>query len=169
MAKIATAAQPNFQSILDKPSGEIDRSIKQLPIGAYTVVVQGIPEEGVSSKKQTPYSDFTFKILEAREDVDEDALNEYLTGQDGNKKRLQDCTLKQKFYHTEGTLGRLVDLLDHLDGIVPGSKESEEVEESPRQRLSEVAGKQCVIYVKHEPWQSGEGVSARVSGTSLVE
>jgi hypothetical protein len=170
MAKQATQQkEATFSSVLDMPSGDIDRSVKQPPIGSYLVVVQGIPEEGKSSKKETPYSDFNFKFIEAQDDVDEDALEAFLTNADGTKRRLTDCSLKQKFYHTEASFGRLVDLLDHLDGIKPGSDESKEMKDSPRQRLSEVAGKQCVIHVKHEPWQSGEGVSARVSGTSLAE
>ena len=107
------------------------------------------------------------KLLEAKDDVDEDALADYLTLGDGSKKKLTDCTIKATFYHTEGSIGRLLTFLDHLDELTPD--QAGEVEASPRQRMSEVAGKSCIIHVKHEPWQSGEGVSARVSGTSIVE
>jgi len=165
----AQAKQATFQSILDRPSGEVDRTIKVPPVGSYVVVVQGIPEEGKSSKKQTPFSKFTFKFLEAREDVSEDDLENYLTGADGSKKQLADCTIRQEYYHTEGSFGRLVDLLDHLDGIKPGTEESQNVESSTRQRLSEVAGKQCVIYIKHEAWQSGDGTKAVVASSSIAD
>src|SRR5208282_750887 len=101
------------------------------------------------------------------DDVDEDALNEYLALADGTKKKLTDCTIKATFYHTEGSIGRLATFLDHLDGLTPD--EAGDQEASLRQRMSEVAGKSCIIHVRHEPWQSGEGVSARVTGTSIVE
>ena len=161
------AKQPTFSSILDQPSSEIDRTTKQLPIGSYTAVVVGQPRIDKSSKKQTEFSEYTMKILEAHDDVDEAALEEYLTNADGSKKRLTDCTIKNTYYHTEGSIGRLLTFLDHLDGIKPG--DAGEIDASPRQRMSEVAGKSCVIHIRHEPWQSGEGVSARVSGTSIAE
>lgn len=168
MAKLATQTKPStFASVLDMPSSEIERSVKQLPVGSYVAVVQGQPRIDKSSKKQTEFSEYTMKILEAYDDVDTDALDEYLTTLDGTKKRLSDCTIKATFYHTENSIGRLLTFFDHLDGITPDK--AGEVEASPRQRMSEAAGKQCVIHIKHEPWQSGEGVSARVDSTSIVE
>ena len=167
MAKEATARATTFESVLDRPSAEIDRTVKPLPVGSYVAIVQGQPRIDKSSKKQTEFSEYTMKLLEARDDVDEEALEDYLTLADGSKKKLTDCTIKATFYHTEGSIGRLLTFLDHLDGLTPD--EAAEVDASPRQRMSEVAGKSCVIHVKHEPWQSGEGVSARVAGTSIVE
>lgn len=166
MAKLATA--PTFQSVLDTPSSEIDRTVKQLPVGSYLAVVQGLPRIDKSSKKQTEFSEYTMKILAAQDDVDEDDLAEYLSNPDGSKRKLTDCTIKNTYYHTEMSIGRLLSFLDHLDGIKPGDDTSH-IESTPRQRMSEVAGKQCVIHVKHEPWQSGEGVSARVGSTSVAE
>lgn len=163
------ANEATFVSVLDRPAGDIDRTIKVPPVGSYLVQVQGIPEEGKSSKKQTPYSRFTFKLLEAQWDVSEEDLDVYLTSADGSKKRLPDCTIRQDFYHTEGSIGRLADLIDHLDGITPGSEDSKDRKESIRQLLSEVAGKQCIIFIKHEPWQSGEGTRAVVASTSVAE
>ena len=153
--------------VLDIPSSDIDRTVKALPRGSYTAVVQGQPRIDKSSKKQTEFSEYAMKLLEAKDDVDLDELEEYLTNADGSKKRLQDCTIKATFYHTEGSIGRLATFLDHLDGLTPD--DAADVKESPRQRMSEVSGKSCIIHVKHEPWQSGEGVSARVSGTSIAE
>ena len=167
MAKEATARATTFESVLDRPSAEIDRTVKPLPVGSYVAIVQGQPRIDKSSKKQTEFSEYTMKLLEARDDVDEESLEDYLALADGSKKKLTDCTIKATFYHTEGSIGRLLTFLDHLDGLTPD--EAAEVDASPRQRMSEVAGKSCVIHVKHEPWQSGEGVSARVAGTSIVE
>ena len=160
--------QPSFASVLDAPSNEIDRTVKQLPVGTYVAMVQGLPRIDKSSKKQTEFSEYTMKILEAKDDVDEDDLDAYLTNKDGTKRTLQDATIKATFYHTENSIGRLLTFLDHLDGISKRD-DADSIEATPRQRMSEVAGKQCCIHVKHEPWQSGEGVSARVDSTAPVE
>ena len=164
MAKAAT--QPSFTSVLDLPSSEVERTAKQLPMGSYLAVVQGQPTIDKSSKKQTEFSAYTMKILEAKDDVSEDDLAEFLTNLDGSKRRLTDCTIKAVFYHTDASIGRLATFLDHLDGLSPD--EAADVTESLRQRMAEVAGKQCIIHVKHEPWQSGEGVTARVTGSSIA-
>lgn len=131
-------------------------------------MVQGQARMDKSSKKQTEFAEYTLKLVEALDDVDEKALDEYLTKLDGTKKALADCTIKATFYYgTDGGMARLASFLDHLDGLSPD--EAEAVEESTSQRMAEAAGKSCVIHVKHEPWQSGEGVSARVDSTSAVE
>ncbi len=169
MAKSATrTAEPTFASVLDMPSSGIERVAKPLPVGSYLAVVQGQPKIDKSSKKQTEYSEYTMKILEPLDDVDEDALEEYLTGMDGTtKKRLTDCTIRNTYYHTENSIGRLATFFDHLDGITPDK--ASDVDASLRQRMGETAGKQCVIHIKHEAFQSGEGVRAVVASTSIAE
>lgn len=168
MAKTATQTKPaTFSSVLDMPSSEVERTVKPLPIGSYAAVVQGQPRIDKSSKKQTEFSEYTMKILEAQEDVDEDALVEFLTKLDGTQKRLTDCTIKNTYYHTENSIGRLATFLDHLDGITPDK--ADEVDASLRQRMGEVAGKQCIIHIKHEAFQNGEGVRAVVAGTSIID
>ena len=82
------------------------------------------------------------KILEAKDDVDEDALEDYLTSADGSTRKLSDCTIKNTYYITENSMARLMTFLDHLDGIKPGQKGPKD---SPRQRISEAPGKQCII------------------------
>jgi hypothetical protein len=166
MAK-AAPAKATFSSVLDMPSSEVERIAKPLPVGSYLAVVQGQPKIDKSSKKQTEYSEYTMKILEALDDVDEDALGEYLTAMDGSKKRLTDCTIRNTYYHTENSIGRLATFFDHLDGITPDK--AGDVDASLRQRMGETAGKQCVIHIKHEPFQSGEGVRAVVASTSIAE
>ena len=70
MAKEATARATTFESILDRPSAEIDRTVKPLPVGSYVAIVQGQPRIDKSSKKQTEFSEYTMKLLEAKDDVD---------------------------------------------------------------------------------------------------
>ncbi len=165
MAKNAQAIKPTFASVLDMPSSEVERIAKPLPVGSYLAVVVGQPKIDKSSKKQTEYSEYTMKILQAYDDVDEDALEEYLTGMDGKTKKLTDCTIRNTYYHTENSIGRLATFFDHLDGITPDK--AGEVDESLR--MGEVPGKQCIIHIKHEPFQSGEGVRAVVASTSIAE
>lgn len=163
MAKSPT----NFTSVLDRPSSEIDRTAKIPPVGSYICIVQGQPRIDKSSKKQTEFSEYTLKFQSALDDVDEDALETYLTSASGEKRKLSDCTIKATYYHTEASMGRLLTFLDHLDGVTPDK--ADEVEETPRQRMAEVAGKTIGIVVKHEPWQQGDGVSARVESTFIPE
>ena len=156
-----------FSSVLDTPSSQIDRTVKQLPPGTYTAMVVGQPRIDKSTKKGTEFSEYTMRIMEAHDDVDEDALEEYLTRSDGTKKLLQDCTIRNTYYHTEAAIGRLLTFFDHLDGLKPN--DAKEVDDSPKQRMNEVAGKQCLIHIRHEPLLSGEGVIARIGSTSLIE
>ena len=177
MAKAAQqATKATFTSILDQPSGEVDRSVKPLPIGSYIARVVGQPKIDLSSQKQTEFSEYTLQIIDLwvnprtqESDVSEDELEDYLTNSDGSKKRLQDVTIRTQFYHTDAAKGRLLNFLDHLDGIRPGTPESKEVVKSARERMAEVDGKEVVIHIKHQPWLSGQGVSARVDMTAPVE
>ena len=84
--------KPNFASILDEAPTEIDRP-KPIPTGTYLCRVQGTPTYDKSSKKGTPFVQFTLKPISAEDDVDEDDLAE-MGGLD-NK------TLRLTFYLTE--------------------------------------------------------------------
>ena len=154
MAKAAIRPQPKtFESVLDMPASEIERP-KPLPVGSYVCVVQGQPRIDKSAKKQTEFSEFTLKILEALDDVDSDAI-EALGGVQGK-------ILKVTFYHTENSIYRLKEFLQHL-GI------DMDEGESLRQAMAEAAGKQVTAYVVHEASQDGETVYAKVKNTAPVE
>lgn len=163
---MAKAPPRQFSSILDKSSKDVDRTIKVPPVGTYLFVVQGLPRIDKSAKKKTEYSEYTLKFMEATDDVNEEDLDKYLTSSNGDKARLVDKTIKVKFYHTEDALGRLVSFLDHLDGL---DKEAAlEVDESIRQRMSEVAGKQVFGHIRHTASDDGERVYAEVNSTAPV-
>jgi hypothetical protein len=165
MAKTATASAPHFASVLDTPVGDIERP-KPLPPGQYVCVVQGQPRIDKSAKKQTEFSEYTLKLLEAMDTVDEEALTTYLTNKDGSKKRLQDVTTKVTFYHTENSVYRLKDFLRHC-GLDIDDAESEGT--SLRQLIAEVPGRQVIATITHEASQRGDGVYATVSDTAPVE
>lgn len=77
--------QAEFVSILDQQVNDTDLTIKNLPPGSYVATVQGYKLDK-SSKKQTEFVEFTMKIVEAQNDVDEDALDEYLTNADKSRR-----------------------------------------------------------------------------------
>jgi hypothetical protein len=160
MARTAETETPNFESALDTPGNLIERP-KPLPQGSYITILVGQPRIGLSSKKQTEFSEFTHKIVSAQDDVDEDKLEEYLTDPEGEKKSLADVAVKNTYYHTKASLYRLKEFCIHL-GI--------DVEEgTPRQWLMETPGCEVGIHIRHEPWDNGEGVSARVDRTFPVK
>lgn len=153
MAKSATVAKPtSFASVLDMPSGDIERP-KPLPPGSYVAVVQGQPRQDKSAKKQTEFVEYTLKLLEAQEDVDTDALKE-IGG-------IADKTIKSTYYLTENSVWRLKEFLEHC-GV--------EMDESTslRQLIGEAAGCQVLITIAHEASQDGSAVFAKVKNTAAV-
>ncbi len=101
---------PNFSEILDRPASETERP-KPLPAGTYTCVVAGLPEQGESAKKKTPYLRFLLRPLEAHEDVDGEALE--AMGGLGNR------TIRADYYLTEDSLFRLKDFIEHCGVEIP--------------------------------------------------
>lgn len=143
-------ANPNFGALLDKAPSEIERP-KPLPQGTYTCVVQGLPKFDKSSKKQTEYIEFTYKVLSAGEDVDEDELKEL--GGVGDK------TLRDTYYITENSLWRLKEMLAAC-GLDEGDSLREMIEQTP--------GCQLNVFVKHVPSQDGTTIYANVGGVAAV-
>ena len=117
-----------FTSVLDQKVGEIERPSPP-PVGTYQFMVMGLPREDVSTKKGTPYSEFTFKYIQALEDVNEEALEKWLTKGDGERKNLSDQTIKVKFYHN--VLWRLEDFLLACEAAEKGMSLEQAIANSP--------------------------------------
>lgn len=66
---------PNFEEILDKPVGEIEKP-KPRPAGTYLAVVQGLPVRNKIGTEEHDTVDFKLKLISAGTDVDQDALSE---------------------------------------------------------------------------------------------
>lgn len=150
MAK-AAVARPAFQSILDRPMGDAERP-KPMPVGTYVVVVQGQPKFDKSTKKQTDYVEFTFKFLEALDDVDPDALDAV--------GGIKDKTIRNTYYLTDTALFRLDDFLTHL-GVEEGISRS--------QACQEAVGKQCLATISHRASEDGQAVFAQVKSTAPIQ
>lgn len=141
--------KPNFASILDEAPTEIDRP-KPIPTGTYLCRVQGTPTYDKSSKKGTPFVQFTLKPISAEEDVDEDDLQE-MGGLD-NK------TLRLTFYLTEDAVYRLDEFHEHCGLDLTESA-------SRRSRNDEVVNAEVRALVKHRPSEDGQTVYAEISRT----
>ncbi len=142
---------PNFEDILNKPASEI-KPPEALPVGTYHAMIDGPPEPGKSSKKQTDFLKFKFKILKAMEDVDQVAAME---------QQVQGKTVTQDYYIVDSSVWRLKELLvDHL-GIEEGTK-------SLREMLAEVPGQQVLVKLKHDISDDGKRKYHRVDSTAHV-
>lgn len=132
---------PNFASLLDAAPTEINRP-KPLPIGTYLCVVSGQPEYGTSSKKGTPFVQFTLRPIAAEADVDEEDLAA-LGGIEGK-------TLRNTFYITEDAVYRLDEFHEHCGLDLDD-------ETSRRNRNDEVVNAQVRAVVKHRDANDGSG------------
>lgn len=152
---------PNFGSILDKPSTDVEKP-KPLPAGSYICVVKGLPKQDKSSKKGTEYVEFTLTPLQAGEDVDEEALTNWASKADGSTRSLSDTSLRCTFYLTEDSIYR-------LKGFLVDDLEIEEEDKSLRQMIDETPGRQVLAHVKHTASEDGTTVYANVAKTAPVE
>lgn len=147
---------PNFASILDDSPTEVSRP-KPLPAGTYLCRVIGTPRYDKSSKKQTPFVEFTLKLMAAEEDVDEDELAEVL-----GDSALGDRVMTNTYYLTEDAVYRLDEFHQHCGLDL-------ENEESRRQRNEEVINAEVRVVVAHEASQDGQQVFARIRRTLPTE
>lgn len=166
MAKAATAEAPrtsasSFSDILKTKRGDAERP-SPMPVGDYVCVIAGQPRQDKSKQKQTPFVEFTYKILEALDSVDADQLDEWLTNKKGEKKKLSEVTIKDTYYLTEGALWRLEEMLK-----AAGLEEDDDM--SFTQAIEEAPGHQLVVTMRHESNQDGSAVFARVAGVAAVE
>lgn len=136
----------NFADLLNKPADSVERP-KPLPQGSYNCVVKGLPEQGESKEKKTPFVNFTLLITSPRDDVDEEAIAT-MGGVVGK-------TIPAIFYITENSLFRLTDFLEHCGIELAGKSISSAIDESPN---SEV-----VAFIRHEASQDGQSIFGRFS------
>jgi len=140
---------PNFASILDEAPSEVERP-KPLPAGTYTCIVSGAPIYDKSSKKQTPYVQFTLRPISAEADVDEEELAEM--GGFENK------TIRATYYLTDDAVFRLDEFHEHC-GLDLGDSASR------RARNDAVMNSQVRAVVKHRTSDDGTQIFAELSRT----
>lgn len=141
---------PDFSALLDAAPTEVNRP-KPLPVGSYLCIVQGQPVYDKSSKKSTPFAQFTLKPIQALDDVDAEALAE-MGG-------IENKTLRTTFYLTEDAVYRLDEFHQHcgIDLDTPASRGV---------RNENCVNAQVIAVVKHRPSDDGTTVFAEVSRTA---
>ena|SRR5215472_1379497 len=102
-------AKPDFTSVLDMQPDEIERP-KPIPPGDYVCIIKSFIRDK-SSKKETPFIEFTCSPVEPLQSVDEDWLREALTKLDGSMKKLSDSSIRARFYDTPDAAFMLRDFL----------------------------------------------------------
>lgn len=155
-------AKASFTSILSKAPGEVERP-KPLPVGTYLCVVDGRPKFDKSSKKQTDYVEFTLKVLQAGEDVDEDDLKAALTKPSGETIALNTKSFRVTYYITEDALWRLKKFIKDCGLDIDGEEKSFEA------WIDETPGCQIMVSIKHQTSEDGEATYANVAGTAAAE
>jgi len=145
----------NFQDILNRPSEEI-KPMPTLPMGSYHTIVVGLPEQGESSKKKTPFLKFTHKIIAALDDVDPDAINEFQA--DGETISGQE--VDNTFYITDKSANMLKEFLINCGVDLAGKSLAE--------GLDDVPNSEVIINIKHEASDDGKRVFSKVGSTARV-
>ena len=144
---------PQFSSILDEAPTEVARP-KPLPVGTYLCVVQGQPTYDKSSKKGTPYVQFSLRPIAYEDDVDLDALDE-MGGLDGK-------TIDATFYLTDTAVFRLDEFHEHcgIDLSDPVSRMS---------RNDSVINTQVKAVIKHKETGDNQNFFAVLARTLPAE
>lgn len=153
MAK--SAIQGTFSNILDTQIGDAEQP-KTAPAGQYICRV-GQHKRDKSTKKFTEYVEFLLHPLEAAE-VDEDALEEWLTTKDGRKK-LADQSFRATYYLTHEALYRLEKFLQAC-GLGDMSMKA---------AIPETLGKMLMVTIKHKPSDDGQRIFAVVDSVAPVK
>lgn len=146
----------NISDILNRPAEDV-KPPPTLPVGSYNCIVKGLPEQGESSKKKTPYLEFSLQVTSARDDVDEDEIKAY----EADEKTIAGTIIKATYYTTESALFMLTDFLESLGIDFSGGKSiSAAIDEAPNMEV--------VAYIKHEPSNDGKRFFARLGGTAKM-
>src|SRR5229473_8005714 len=148
-------AHTNFQDILNRPTEEIKPPVT-LPMGSYHTIVMGLPEQGESSKKKTPFLKFTHKIIAALDDVDPDAITEFEV--DGETIAGQE--IENTLYVTDKSANMLKEFLINCGVDLTGRSMAE--------GLDDVPNAEVIINIKHEASDDGKRVYSKVGSTARV-
>lgn len=149
-------ATPNFSSILDKPIADVERPLPW-PAGSYVASIKGKPSYDVSSKKKTPYVEFTLSVTGHIEgDVDEEELAKY----EAKQGKIIGKTQKVQYYLTDSATFMLKDFLKNCGIDVDAG--------TIRESIDQAEGNEIGFLINHEPTQDGEGVFARVGRTFAI-
>jgi len=135
----------NFSDVLNKKLDNVEKP-KPLPIGTYFAVINGAPEIKPRGQNNTLAAEFKFKILQADEDVDAEALAE-MGG-------IKDRELRFTLWLTEDALWRAKQFVENCGVDDTGMSVS--------QALQACVGMSAKVKVKHVPSQDGQELYANI-------
>ena len=149
--------RPDFDDVYNVPVTELDRP-KPAPGGTYLGEIVGLPEELASPQRGTKFAQYTIRLIEParndrghNKDVDQEALDNWLTRSNGEKVLLSDRTLRLRMWRTRDAAHRHVEFLKKL-GIMEYN-EDETVRTLP-DMIAESPGRQALFHVRHSPSQN---------------
>lgn len=146
-------ANPKFADILNTKAEDVKPPVV-LPQGPYLTIIQGLPEQIVSSQKKTPGLRFLHKIVAPLEGVDEDAVAAIEGGVTGK-------VVRNDLWTTPDSLFMLMQFIEHC-GIDPKGK-------TVGQMIEETPNREVVIFIKHDASDDGERIFAKVGKTAPAE
>lgn len=150
---------PTFADIAARPYEEVKRP-PAFPVGTYLCVTEGLPEDGVSREKKTPFKRFKCKIIKPHKDVDPKDLAAW---EQASADHIDGKYLYPTFYEPNltmmGSNESFADWFAHLKmpkGMVMS------------QAFSESMGRQHLITLKHAPSQDGKSIVNEIVSTAAV-
>jgi len=138
---------PNLHELIEQEAKTNIEDIKEvppIPVGSYLAQIVGNYENVTSARKQTAGVQFTVRLISAMEDVDQDALHDYL---DATNQTLHDVTIRYTIWESPYAMSTLKTFLLNSLGLSGPLKES----------LSRVPGQQLIASITHHPMQSDDG------------
>lgn len=136
-----------FESILTSTTRLDDiKDVPPIPAGTYFTQIVGPHEMIKSNQKQTDGAQVTFRLLQAKDDVDADALKAHL---EASNRALSDVQLKYTFWdspYLEQSLRNFFRDAMGFDG-----------DWSVPQCFANIPGKNVLVHVKHRPVRSNDG------------
>ncbi len=115
----APSGAPDFKALLKQQADEVVRP-PPIPAGTWGCQIQS-HTFGKSAKKQTPYVQFAWALMEPGPDIDTAELEDF---------KHQGKVIKQDFYVTEDALYRLREFFENLGCEVQGKSLEELVQDS---------------------------------------
>jgi hypothetical protein len=136
-----------FESILTSTTRLDDiKDIPPIAQGTYLATIVGPHEMIKSPQKQTDGAQVSLRLLQARDDVDQEALQAHLTAAN---RSLADVTLKYTFWDSPYLETSLRDFFRNAMGF--------DGDWSVSQCFANIPGKQVMAHVKHRPVRSNDG------------
>lgn len=147
---------PNFIEIAENETVEDIKDVPPLPVGSYLALVSGPHEMVVSSQQKTDGCQITYRLVQARDDVDIEALGAYL---EASNQQLRDVQMRETIWESPYAKTNLRDRLVAMDlGKLP-----------LKQALGEIPGKEVLLTITHRPFTDRGGnarLRAEISGVA---